>query len=321
MDNGAQGPDRVTPKPSPDKPPLPSFLTLPEEADVRSDRGHATAAERPSFLDVGEPEVHRPEPRSRPAAPLLPDAPPDVRADHGRPALAQRPGFLDLGTPDFRPTRPGAGPPPIHLPPPEAHVARAHAGDHPPQPIRAPSEFEVRRDHAVRTEIPPLPTDPGRVVIQPEGMRRKVRVMTTGVFDLIHLGHIHMLEAARQLGDELVVVIARDDTVRRMKHEPLNGEAVRRDIVQALRPVTKAVLGHTGDIYQSVVDVQPDIVALGFDQKFMEEEVRRRCEERGIKCRVVRLPQFDHDLDATRKIIDRIADRIQRNELYPKREA
>ncbi|EQD52190.1 glycerol-3-phosphate cytidyltransferase, partial [mine drainage metagenome] len=47
-----------------------------------------------------------------------------------------------------------------------------------------------------------------------------VRVMATGVFDLLHPGHLYFLTEARKLGDELVVVVARDQTARRLKHEP-----------------------------------------------------------------------------------------------------
>lgn len=149
-----------------------------------------------------------------------------------------------------------------------------------------------------------------------ERIRGRVRVMTTGVFDLIHLGHIHMLEAAKKHGDELIVVIARDETVLKQKHNPINPEDVRRQIVESLKPVDQAVLGHHGDIYRVVTELRPDIIALGFDQSFKEADVEKKCLEHGVKVKVVRLPQFDHDLDATRKIIKRIGDRIAKNELY-----
>lgn len=149
-----------------------------------------------------------------------------------------------------------------------------------------------------------------------QGSRGRVRVMTTGVFDLIHLGHIHMLEAAKKHGDELIVVIARDETVLKQKHNPINPEEVRRQIVASLKPVDSAVLGHHGDIYRVVTELKPDIIALGFDQTFKEADVEKKCREHGVEVKVVRLPQFDHDLDATRKIIERIGDRIARNELY-----
>ncbi|HEX9816784.1 MAG TPA: hypothetical protein VGB18_07375, partial [Candidatus Thermoplasmatota archaeon] len=69
-------------------------------------------------------------------------------------------------------------------------------------------------------------------------------------------------------------------------------------------------------IYRVVTELRPDVIALGFDQTFKENDVERKCREHGVEVKVVRLPQFDHDLDATRKIIERIGDRISRNELY-----
>ena len=52
-----------------------------------------------------------------------------------------------------------------------------------------------------------------------------VRVMAVGVFDLLHAGHLHYVEQAKSLGDELVVVVAHDDTVRKQKHEPITGRS------------------------------------------------------------------------------------------------
>jgi FAD synthetase len=153
-----------------------------------------------------------------------------------------------------------------------------------------------------------------------EKPRTTTRVVTTGVFDLIHLGHIHMLQAAKKHGDELVVIIARDETVLKQKHNPINPEEVRRQIVENIKGVDRAVLGHRGDIYQIIRELQPDVIALGFDQSFKEADVEKKCLEHGVKVKVVRLPQFDHDLDATRKIIERIGDRIAKNELYTRKE-
>ena len=64
-----------------------------------------------------------------------------------------------------------------------------------------------------------------------------VKVMASGVFDILHLGHLHYLEGSKNLGDELVVVIATDDTVRKLKHEPITNEHIRLELVKALKPV------------------------------------------------------------------------------------
>jgi FAD synthetase len=135
-----------------------------------------------------------------------------------------------------------------------------------------------------------------------------VRVVATGVFDIIHLGHVHFLEKAKDLGDELVVIVARDKTARKMKHEPITSEGMRVELVQSLKPVDRAVLGYEDDMYRIISEVRPDIIALGYDQKFDEKELERELKKRGLTVRIVRLPHLDHDLDGTRKIIRRIVD-------------
>lgn len=138
-----------------------------------------------------------------------------------------------------------------------------------------------------------------------------VRVMATGVFDLLHPGHLYFLAEARKLGDELVVVVARDQTARRLKHEPYVPEHLRREMVDALKPVDRAILGSSTDIYQTVVEEKPDIIALGYDQHFDEKEVERECARRGVNVRVVRLGPLTHDVLATRRIVDHILERAR----------
>jgi FAD synthetase len=136
-----------------------------------------------------------------------------------------------------------------------------------------------------------------------------VRVMATGVFDLLHPGHVYFLTEARKLGDELVVVVARDQTARRLKHEPYVPEHVRREMVEALKPVDRAILGSSTDIYETVVRERPQIIALGHDQVWNEKEVERECARRGVPVRVVRISPLPHDELATRRIVDRILER------------
>jgi FAD synthetase len=136
-----------------------------------------------------------------------------------------------------------------------------------------------------------------------------VRVMATGVFDLLHPGHLYFLTEARKLGDELVVVVARDQTARRLKHEPYVPEHVRREMVEALKPVDRAVLGSATDIYETVVHERPQVIALGYDQVWNEKEVERECARRGVPAKVVRIGPLTHNELATRRIIDRILER------------
>lgn len=136
-----------------------------------------------------------------------------------------------------------------------------------------------------------------------------VRVMATGVFDLLHPGHVYFLTEARKLGDELVVVVARDQTARRLKREPYVAEHIRREMVEALKPVDKAVLGSATDIYETVINERPNIIALGYDQVWNEKEVEKECARRGVPVRVARIGALPHNDLATRRLIERILER------------
>ncbi len=134
-----------------------------------------------------------------------------------------------------------------------------------------------------------------------------VRVLATGVFDIIHLGHLHFLEKSKSLGDELIVIVATDNTVRKRKHEPIAPENMRLELVRGLKPVDQAVLGKDGaDIYEIVTELRPDIITIGYDQQFEPEKLEQDLAKRGLKVKVVRMPHLDHDLDGTRKIIRKV---------------
>ena len=131
----------------------------------------------------------------------------------------------------------------------------------------------------------------GRFVrLTPKG-RRSIRVVFIGGgFELIHYGHVYTISKARGLGDTLVVSVARDSTIRKRKNrEPLIGEEDRVRLLSSLREVDAAILGVEGDIYVTLERVNPDIVALGYDQYHMEGEIKREAKKRGMKLRVVRL--------------------------------
>lgn len=137
------------------------------------------------------------------------------------------------------------------------------------------------------------------------GMRR---VMAAGVFDLLHLGHVHYLTEAKKLGDELVVVVATDVMVARRKHQPIVPQDQRLALVAALKPVDVALLGSPQDQYVTVQAVQPDVIALGYDDYHKAEEIRAELAKRSLEhIEVARMPKFDvHDLNGTRKIVKRI---------------
>ena len=59
-----------------------------------------------------------------------------------------------------------------------------------------------------------------------------VKVMATGTFDLLHMGHIFYLKEAKKLGDTLVVVVATDATVRKLKHDPITPQEIRVSLIK-----------------------------------------------------------------------------------------
>ena len=132
--------------------------------------------------------------------------------------------------------------------------------------------------------------------------------MATGTFDLLHLGHIYYLKEAKKLGDKLAVVVATDSTVRRLKHEPVNPEEIRLNIIKELKIVNEAYLGHEDDMYEIVEEIRPDIIALGFDQIHDENKIKASLKKRKIGAKVVRLTEYKggSDLEGTRRIISKI---------------
>jgi FAD synthetase len=131
--------------------------------------------------------------------------------------------------------------------------------------------------------------------------------MATGVFDILHVGHIYFLEEAKKLGDELVVVVATDHVAERVKHRAITPQDMRAKMVEALKVVDKVVIGKEKDIYQTVEEVKPDIIALGYDQLHDEEALANDLKKRGLgNVKIVRLSMFAGDMTATREIIKKV---------------
>jgi len=132
--------------------------------------------------------------------------------------------------------------------------------------------------------------------------------MATGTFDLLHMGHIYYLKEAKKLGDTLVVVVATDATVRKLKHDPITPQEIRVSLIKELKMVDEAYLGHEGDMYSIVEEIKPDIIALGFDQIHDDATIKKELEKRKMNVQVVRLSKYqgESDLEGTRRIIQKV---------------
>jgi len=138
-------------------------------------------------------------------------------------------------------------------------------------------------------------------------MKRKI-VLASGTFDLLHWGHVRYLEEAKKAGGEnaqLIVVVARDNTVKKIKgKKPVMSENQRRSLVEALSVVDEALLGYKElDISTVIKKIKPDIIAVGHDQSNVEKEVRKVVVEEGLNIQIAKIGKFGKDeLNSSSKI-------------------
>ena len=146
--------------------------------------------------------------------------------------------------------------------------------------------------------------------------KRKV-VLAAGAFDLLHYGHVHYLTTAKKAGGEnakLVVIVARDKTVEKLKGaKPVFPEDQRRALVESLKVVDEAVLGYEDlDMPRVIEKVKPDIVALGYDEEEVEKELKRLTAEKNLDVEVVRVSRFgEEDFVSSSKIKRKIIEKYR----------
>jgi FAD synthetase len=147
--------------------------------------------------------------------------------------------------------------------------------------------------------------------------KRRV-ILASGVFDLLQLGHVKFLEEAKKAGGknaELIVIIARDSTVQKIKgRKPVMPESQRRALVESLKVVDEAVLGFENfDIGEVVDRIKPDVIALGYDQTGMEKQVCKYINKHGLSIEIVQVGKFEEDeLDSSSKIRQKIVEKFAR---------
>lgn len=121
-------------------------------------------------------------------------------------------------------------------------------------------------------------------------------VMCFGTFDALHPGHEDYFRQAREHGDRLVVVVARDSTVVDVKGDlPSMNEQERLLAVQEHALVDEAVLGNEDDKYRVIEDFQPDVICLGYDQETFTDTLDIELTRRGLAANVVRCEAFFPD--------------------------
>lgn len=110
------------------------------------------------------------------------------------------------------------------------------------------------------------------------------KVMVFGTFDIFHPGHRNFLKQAKKYGDYLMAVIARDKTVLRVKGAwPKNDENYRLNVVKKSKLVDEVVLGNLGDKYKIIRIKKPNVICLGYDQKFFIDKLKEKLKEFNLK--------------------------------------
>jgi D-beta-D-heptose 7-phosphate kinase/D-beta-D-heptose 1-phosphate adenosyltransferase len=121
----------------------------------------------------------------------------------------------------------------------------------------------------------------------------KTMVFTNGVFDLVHVGHVRYLAAARALGDALVVAINSDRTVYELKGEgrPVINETERAEVLAAMRHVDYVTIFDELSPRSLIAELLPDVLVKGGDYGL--DEIHGREEVEAVGGKVVSLPFVD----------------------------
>jgi FAD synthetase len=148
-------------------------------------------------------------------------------------------------------------------------------------------------------------------------IKKKSVVLASGTFDLLHLGHVRFLEEAKKAGGknaELIVIVARDSTVKARKgKKTIMPEDQRRALVESLKVVDEAILGWEDFNIDKVIEkINPDIIAVGHDQDGIELEVLKAIEEKRVTIEVAKIGRFGKmELDSSSKIVRKIIESYQ----------
>lgn len=118
------------------------------------------------------------------------------------------------------------------------------------------------------------------------------KVICFGTFDVLHLGHLNYFQQAKEYGDYLIVVVARDKTKQDMNKKTHFNERERLKMVSDLKIVDEAVLGYEDNFFKIIKEKNPDIVCLGYDHKISVKELHNELLRLGLDVQIVRAKAY-----------------------------
>lgn len=132
------------------------------------------------------------------------------------------------------------------------------------------------------------------------------KIMVFGTFDTVHKGHESFFKQAKKLGDYLIVVVARDNYVKKAKKlSPVNNERIRVQNVRKSKQPNKVILGSkTHNFYRTIRTYKPETIALGYDQKPTINELKKQLRRHHLsKVKIVRTRAFKPKIYKTSLIL------------------
>lgn len=128
--------------------------------------------------------------------------------------------------------------------------------------------------------------------------------MVFGTFDIFHEGHKDFFRQAREYGEYLIVVVARDKNVLRIKGRlPQNNENDRLKKISESKLADIVVLGDLDNQYKVIKEYKPDMICIGYDQKYSEKELKEKLAEFGLdKTQIVKMSSFHPEIYKSSKL-------------------
>lgn len=126
------------------------------------------------------------------------------------------------------------------------------------------------------------------------------RVITFGTFDLLHPGHEYYLHQARSYGDFVITIVARDETVEKLKNKKPSHTQEQR--VQALIDsglCDQVFLGKPDHYYDRLLELQPDVICLWYDQHHLVPGLEKFLQTHKLDIKIIRIPAFEPHIHKT----------------------
>ncbi len=131
------------------------------------------------------------------------------------------------------------------------------------------------------------------------------KVMLFGTFDIIHPGHLNLFRHAKRFGDNLVVVVARDENVKAFKgRKPKYDEKERARKLKLLKIIDKVFLGYKKNKFKVIERERPKVICLGYDQEIGKEELKEELKKRKLRAKIVRLGYYKKEIYKSSKLRD-----------------